>query len=485
MLVAETVLFQMPNIGFEVIECTPASVALAELYIATETPLKVLGARALSAAIGIEGFFASWFGAQSMVYDAHLLALVGQMSCASTLDDYMTMRLMYLVAPMTDYGDAAVVYMNMLIFLVFLSIHFSVAVAVSHRKSIPFNDASELAAFPGMSYACAVAMHAGICYGTFQIALNSESDAMASASIGGFGYMIGMFVGLFYVLRRFAKVSFVEYGFVRTKPLSIRQFLPSGYWDPQQPRRMFGRMLVTVGAGRIMYVPYQMVVVTTFSVITSVRPKTLEGCKILFLVMGCGLCIAASQVAWWRPHRVPVQNAVTTCTMLLLGLQCFLQAPASADHTLDLDDAKSAMWLLQMFVICARGVFDIVIVTFEGFRWGKKRQPLYGVLDEDHFVTENHKLDDDDAFAEVGAFGDAEDDEQFQVMQMRRQSIRAMSLCAIPPPVNFEEPVTTGADDLALQSPRHTAIQGIHMENGSTTDTDSEGSTVLSDDDML
>lgn len=391
--VRETIQLWAPNNAFQISHCNPAQMLLGEFDVVTSLPLKVSAARVLSVVVGAEGFVASWFGAQAMVYDGQLLGLVGQMSCASTLDDYMTMQLMYLVAPMTDYGPAAVVFMNMAIVVVFFGLHVVALLIVAQQRDIPLNDAAEIVAFPGLTFCCAVAVHAGICYGTFQIALNSENDAIASASTVGFVYLAVMFVGLFYVLRRFTKVSFVEYGHVRRMTPIRRWFMPSGFWDPQQPRRMFGRMLVTVGAGRVMYVPYQMVLITGFSLITSVRPKTLGGCRILFFVMGTFLLLAASQVAWWRPHRVPIQNLMTALTMMLLGVQCCLQAPSSGDPSVDLDDLKGSMWLVQIVVVCARGLFDIVLVTYEAFLWGSRRQPMFGVLDEDHFAMENHVIE--------------------------------------------------------------------------------------------
>jgi hypothetical protein len=392
LLVEETVQFFVYPAAYDGDRCVAPRedpMLVGSLAITTELSPKIEVARAISTLIGVEGFLASWMGAQAMVYDGHLIAMVGQMSCGSNLDNFMTMRLMYLLAPMKDYGNFAVLYFNLALLGVFLVLHVAITFLIQRKKAITFNDAAEIAAFPGWSYCCAVALHSGICYGTMQIAFHS-SDAEAVASAGGFAYIVTVFVVIFYVLRRFARVAFVEYGFIRVKPMTHRFFLPTGYWDPKQPRRMFGRMLVTVGAGRTMYVPYQMLLLTGFSVITCVRPRTVEGCRVLFLVLAAGIFLAATQVAWWRPHRVPFQNFTTTVTMTLLAIQCCLQGPSAADPTLNLDNTKAYMWIGQFVVIAVRGIFDTGLVLWENFMWGKDREPLFGVLDEDHFAGDDH-----------------------------------------------------------------------------------------------
>ncbi|CUG91170.1 membrane-associated protein, putative [Bodo saltans] len=403
LLVEETVQFFVSPAAYDGARCVAPRenpMLVGDISITTILSPKIEAARAISVLIGVEGFLASWMGAQAMVYDGHLIAMVGQMSCGSNLDNFMTMRLMYLLAPMKDYGNFAVLYFNLGLLGTFLVLHLTITFLIQRKQDITFNDAAEIAAFPGWSYCCAVALHSGICYGTMQIAFHSPA-AEAVASAGGFAYIVTVFVVIFYVLRRFARVAFVEYGFIRIKPMIQRFFLPTGYWDPKQPRRMFGRMLVTVGAGRTMYVPYQMLLLTGFSVITCVRPTTVEGCRTLFLVLAGGIFLAATQVAWWRPHRVPFQNFTTTITMTLLAIQCCLQGPSAADPTLNLDNTKAYMWIGQFVVIAIRGLFDTGLVLWENFMWGKHREPLFGVLDEDHFAGDDHTQAVDLYYGEV------------------------------------------------------------------------------------
>ena len=90
--------------------------------------------------LAVEAFVGSWFGAQSAVYDGQLIAFVGQMECGSVLDKYMTERLMYLVAPFTDFGPAPVVYFNMFVVLAFVGLHTVVTVLHMKKRDIPFND---------------------------------------------------------------------------------------------------------------------------------------------------------------------------------------------------------------------------------------------------------------------------------------------------------------------------------------------------------
>ena len=357
-------------------------------------PAVLTASHGITAAVAVDVFIASVFGAQSGVFDGQFIAFAGQMSCASNLDKAMTYRMMYLVAPLTDYGNIAVVYFNMFLVGVFVTVHGLVTIMYCRFKNCVFTDACEKTAFPSLSYCCAAYFHAGVAYGTAQLALNGHSYWENVASIVGIVY-VGLFhVGVIIQLGRWIRVSFVVYGVRHSYTPFVRYFLPLGFWDPKQPRQMFGRMINTQGPGAKKLTSYPIILVTVMAILSSVRPLEPNNCRVLLGIMSMIFFLAAAMVAIRRPHRVPAANTTTVIMFLLMTVQQGVQAIASTDRTVDFIKAKAVLWLVQLALIACRGGFDLAILIYELKVLAPHRVPKFAVLDEDKFMVSDQRVKD-------------------------------------------------------------------------------------------
>ena len=312
-------------------------------------------------------------GGASML-DFHVLVLLMNSPCGSTLDQKRVEYMMYVVSPFFAINYEAVVLGNMGVTAAVSLVQLLIARHFRQSRGIAWLDACAAVYFPSFAMKVAELMYVGIAIAGFSLVREHATFSGTIIGVIGLEYVLLLPVTVALTIRLKVHARMVQYTQFLSRPFAQRLLLPWGFWTPEVMERAYGRHIGSFLPGFRMYLSaYPMVVAGLAAMFTHLIPNSVS-CFGRFIAAGVIFFAAAALLVAVRPHRIHASTGFAAAVYVVLGVLSVTMAAAYQAPSVTLENAKLAVCAVLVVLMVARVVLDGVTTFFEWKYWRHFRE---------------------------------------------------------------------------------------------------------------
>ena len=169
-------------------------------------------------------------------------------------------------------------------------------------------------------------------------------------------------------------MRFVQYTQFLSRPLTVRWLYPKGFWEGEDVRQLYGKIINGSKKDHVAWFPFQVIV----SIIAALLSALPIPCEVMLGLLAALFAASACVMAWKRPQRsrgsaflcVAIYGALS---LVCLSMDLLYAVPSPGTYRL-----KDAATIVLVVLILVRCVYDLVLWYREERTWHHFRGFLLG-----------------------------------------------------------------------------------------------------------